>query len=47
MKKYFPFLVELLKTLAENEQLIPVYEKAKQKSIELDQKKKAKQGAKS
>jgi len=37
--------VELLKHLASNEQLIPVYEKAKQKSIELDKKKKAKQAA--
>jgi len=42
---YFPFIVELLKHLAGNEQLIPVYEKAKQKSIELDKKKKAKQAA--
>ena len=37
--------MELLKHLASNEQLIPVYEKAKQKSIELDKKKKAKQAA--
>ena len=42
---YLPFIVELLKHLASNEQLIPVYEKAKQKSIELDKKKKAKQAA--
>ena len=42
---YLPFIVELLKHLAGNEQLIPVYEKAKQKSIELDKKKKAKQAA--
>ena len=39
---YLPFIVELLKQLASNEQLIPVYECAKQKSIELDKKKKAK-----
>ena len=37
------FAVELLKTLAANEQLIPVYERAKEKSVELEQKKKAKQ----
>ena len=42
---YLPFIVELLKHLASNDQLIPVYEKAKQKSIELDKKKKAKQAA--
>ena len=42
---YLPFIVELLKHLASNEQLIPVYEKAKQKSIELEKKKKAKQAA--
>merc|ERR1712007_289042 len=42
---YLPFIVELLKHLASNEQLIPVYEKAKQKSFELDKKKKAKQAA--
>jgi len=42
---YLPFIVELLKQLANNDQLLPVYEKAKHKSIELDKKKKAKQGA--
>lgn len=39
---YLPFIVELLKQLASNEQLIPVFEKAKAKSIELDKKKKEK-----
>lgn len=42
---YLPFIVELLKQLASNEQLLPVYEKAKQKSVELERKKKAKQAA--
>ena len=39
---YLPFIVELLKQLASNEQLIPVFEKAKAKAIELDKKKKEK-----
>lgn len=42
---YLPFIVELLKELASQDQLIPVYEKAKLKSIELERKKKAKQAA--
>ena len=39
---YLPFIVELLKQLASDEQLIPVYERAKEKSIEMDKKKKEK-----
>ena len=42
---YLPFIIELLKQLAGNEQLLPVYEKAKQKSIELDKLKQAKKAA--
>ena len=41
-----PFIVELLKQLASTEQLIPVYERAKEKSIELSNKKKEKQSEK-
>ena len=43
---YLPFIVELLKQLASDEQLIPVYEKAKEKSIEMDKKKKEKMAEK-
>ena len=43
---YLPFIVELLKQLASTEQLIPVYERAKEKSIELSNKKKEKHAEK-
>ena len=43
---YLPFIVELLKQLASDEQLIPVYERAKEKSIEMDKKKKEKMAEK-
>lgn len=32
-----PFIVELLKMLAEQGQLLPIYEKAKQRAIEREQ----------
>lgn len=34
---YLPFIVELLKMLAEQGQLLPIYEKAKQRAIEREQ----------
>lgn len=34
---YLPFIVELLKMLAEQGQLLPIYEKAKQRTIEREQ----------
>lgn len=42
---YLPFIVELLKSLASKEQLLPVYQKAKEKAAELDQKRKEKKQA--
>jgi len=39
---YLPFIVELLKQLASSETLVNVYEKAKQKGIEMDKLKEAK-----
>lgn len=43
---YLPFIVELLKQLASDEQLIPVYERAKEKAAEMDKKKKEKMAEK-
>ena len=43
---YLPFIVELLKQLASDEQLIPVYERAKEKAAEIDKKKKEKMAEK-
>lgn len=34
---YLPLIVELLKMLAEQGQLLPIYEKAKQRAIEREQ----------
>ena len=42
---YLPFIVELLKQLASSESLVNVYEKAKQKGIEMDKLKEAKKAA--
>lgn len=42
---YLPFIVELLKSLASTEQLLPVYQKARQKAVEMEQKKKEKKMA--
>lgn len=42
---YLPFIVELLKQLASSETLVNVYEKAKQKGIEMDKLKEAKKVA--
>jgi len=35
---YLPFIVELLKMLGETGQLLPIYEKAKQRALEREQK---------
>ena len=42
---YLPFIVELLKQLAGNETLLKVYERAKQKGIEMEKLKEAKKAA--
>lgn len=39
---YLPFIIELLKTLAEQDKLLPLYEKAKSKAVERAEQKKTK-----
>jgi len=39
---YLPFIVEMLKALGEQGKLLPIYEKAREKAVELDKKKKEK-----
>ena len=42
---YLPFIIEMLKALGEQGQLQPIYEKAKEKSVELEKKKQEKKAA--
>jgi len=44
---YLPFIVEMLKALGDQGKLLPIYEKAKEKAVELDKKKKEKKEEKS
>jgi len=39
---YLPFIVEMLKALGDQGKLLPIYEKAKEKAVELEKKKKEK-----
>ena len=42
---YLPFIVEMLKALAEQGQLLPIFEKAKEKSLEMEKKKQEKKAS--
>ena len=42
---YLPLIMELLRSLASRGELLPIYNKAKEKTIELEQKKKEKKAA--
>ena len=44
---YLPFIVEMLKALGDQGKLLPIYEKAKEKAVELDKKNKEKKAVKS
>ena len=42
---YLPLIMEMLRCLAERDELLPIYNKAKEKTIELEKKKKEKKAA--